>query len=286
MIRLEADEWVCTIAPELGGAILTLSWQGTEVFRPAAKRETHPFRLSSFVMAPYANRISHGRFAWRDTQVELPPNIVGEKHPLHGVAFAAPWRVIEVEDDAVLLAQSNAASPAWPWACELTQRVSVGASGLLHEVELTNADSRAAPCGIGFHPYFAPSSDARLMALVDGVWVADAEQLPVRWQALSDVWAGLALKQDVTIDNCFTGWNSRARIDWPGAARALEVTTSPELDHLHVYVPADGDFFCIEPVSHRPNAINADPEARGAMRVLEAGEKMSAWMRVAVAEDQ
>ena len=49
-----------------------------------------------------------------------------------------------------------------------------------------------------------------------------------------------------------------------------------------MFTPPERDFYCVEPVSHVPNAIQmADPAAHG-LRTLEHGQRWEAWMRLQV----
>jgi aldose 1-epimerase len=46
--------------------------------------------------------------------------------------------------------------------------------------------------------------------------------------------------------------------------------------HLQVYTPPDQDFFCVEPVSHVPNALNLpNPSLEQAMHVVQPGATLS-----------
>jgi aldose 1-epimerase len=45
---------------------------------------------------------------------------------------------------------------------------------------------------------------------------------------------------------------------------------------FHVYVPEGGDFFCVEPVSHRPNAFSGDAE----QHIIELGETRRLTMQL------
>lgn len=279
MLRIDAAAWSCAVAPAQGGAILGLTHNGADVLRRSAPGAAHPFEHASFVMAPYANRIARGRFRFAGREHHLAANVAGEAHPLHGIGLTSSWGVPSADAHAVTLELTHAGDESWPWACVLRQRISLDEAGFLHEASVTNAAKTEAPAGLGFHPYFWPSMEATLTAAVDGMWTMDAQQLPVQHEERSDAWAVAPVRGARTIDNCFSGWTQRARLAWPG--RALELTASPELTHLHVYAPAEGDFFCLEPVSHRPDAINGPAGERGAMRILRPGEVLSAWMRLA-----
>jgi aldose 1-epimerase len=54
---------------------------------------------------------------------------------------------------------------------------------------------------------------------------------------------------------------------------SLRLEAGPALRHLQVYTPPGQDFFCVEPVSHMPDAINHPGHP---MRVLAPGESFTA----------
>lgn len=78
---------------------------------------------------------------------------------------------------------------------------------------------------------------------------------------------------ELPLDNCFTGWDGNLTV----MRRKVRVslTASKELGLLHVYAPPGADFFCAEPVSHMPDAINR-PGEPGQMQVLRPGETFEA----------
>ena len=80
-------------------------------------------------------------------------------------------------------------------------------------------------------------------------------------------------------DHCFEGWRGAARIR--DEKLSLKLTSS--LPYLMVYTPDPANYFCVEPVSHVPNAIHmAEPSAHGLLS-LGAGESTEAWMKIEVA---
>src|SRR5258708_7183929 len=75
------------------------------------------------------------------------------------------------------------------------------------------------------------------------------------------------------LDNCFSGWNGEATLP------CMRIHADPVLRNLQVYTPIGADFFCVEPVSHVPDAINrpALPDDQ-AMSVLPPGETLTCQM--------
>jgi aldose 1-epimerase len=74
-----------------------------------------------------------------------------------------------------------------------------------------------------------------------------------------------------------------AEILLPEERLRLALTASRSLRWLHIYSPPGLDFFCIEPVSHMPNAINRSaPPAITGHKLLAPGERFDARVTLSV----
>jgi aldose 1-epimerase len=79
---------------------------------------------------------------------------------------------------------------------------------------------------------------------------------------------------DAQLDNCFTNWTRRVQIS--GLAAGITIEADNVFRHLQVYTPPNQDFFCVEPVSHVPNALKIrDLSSDQAMHVVQPGAKLS-----------
>lgn len=282
MLQIASHDYEAGLDPELGGGVAFLRFRGVDVLRPACAAPTSPLQSSAFPLVPYANRIAHGRFDWGGRTVQLKPNMEGEPHPLHGDGWRTSWSVALESADRVVLAMHREAGD-WPWAYAARQTVRADELGLVIELEVTNRDDSPMPAGLGFHPYFPGRASARLRATVGGVWLTDAEMLPTRLapaDTFGDWAAGAPVASPALIDNCYAGWSGTAEITLPEQGLAVRLTASPNLDRLQLYSPPGAAFFCVEPVSHRPNAVNAaDPLAEGIV-ALAPGGVLTATMRI------
>lgn len=272
------------LAPELGGSVLSFTRAGRDLLRPSPEATTDVLETASFPLVPYANRIAGGRFEFGERIAQLPGNMAGQAHPLHGDGWRGPWRV-EAQDGASAVLRFDPGDSAWPWRYAARQAVRLVEDGLVLELEVENRDRAPGPFGIGFHPYFPDAATARLTAATTGAWMTDPEALPIRWEAgqpLADWNAGHAVRGSRLIDHCHTGWDGAARIELGAEGPVLRLTASAEMSCLHIYAPPGEAYFCLEPVSHSPNALNAaDPVAQG-VRILEPGESLRGWMRLAI----
>ena len=121
---------------------------------------------------------------------------------------------------------------------------------------ITNHHHAPAPAGIGLHPYFPKDNAAALRFDADGVWTNGPDMLPVRHGPIPADWDHRTPRQAAMerLDNCFTGWNGLAHIS--AGPASLRIQASAAFPNLQVFTPDWGDFFCAEPVSHIPDALN------------------------------
>jgi aldose 1-epimerase len=272
-LRLAAGEWALEAAPERGGAILSLTRAGRDVLRPTPAVIEGPFDLACFPLVPYANRIASGTFAWDGEAIRLPRNHLEQAHPLHGIGWLLPWEVISSDDGSMVMRLVHRGDATWPWPFSAEQRLALTPNGLEATLEIVNDGDRSMPVSLGFHPYFAAADTLCFEA--EGVWLADAEMLPERHaaaNALGDWSAGASLSQPDLVDHCYTGWSGVATIARADGDIVLEAENAPA---LHVYVPPGKDFFCAEPVTAMPDAVNHDGAA-----TLSPGERMRIGMKI------
>lgn len=277
-MRIAAGEWAATLAPECGGAILSLTHAGRDVLRPAPAGATEPLDVACFPLVPYANRIADGRFVWAGEAFHLPPTHPVSAHPLHGLGWITPWQVAAAGPGEVTMRLDHAADAAWPWSFTAEQHVSLDGSGATLMLTIVSTDTRTMPVSLGFHPYFVREGARALRFAAGEMWLTDDALLPrtrVAADALGDWRADGVLMRDDLIDHCFIGWDGGARVVRDDGDLLVEAEGAPA---LHVYIPPDGAFFCVEPVTAMPDAVNHD-----AAEALQPGETRRVTMRIAAA---
>lgn len=235
------------------------------------------FDFACFPLVPYVNRIAHGRFVWEGEEHRLAPNYAGQAHPLHGLGWLAPWSVLTSDDTAVTMELLHAGDAVWPWPFHSVQTFSLSGSGLRGTLSLRNEGDSPVPWALGFHPYFAKSRGDRFTFSASGVWLADAEMLPVAHaaaDALGDWSKAAPLTRTGLVDHCYTGWDGTARIARSDGDLVLTGANTP---NLHLYVPPNADFFCAEPMTAMPDAVN-----RPATPIIGPGECRTIEMSIAM----
>jgi aldose 1-epimerase len=275
MLRLARGQDSLVIAPEAGASVIGWTRGGRHLFRrpsPESVLNGTPGAMGCFPLVPYCNRIARRHFAWRGVSHELAANFGDHPHAIHGVGWRRPWAIDAVASDSVTLSlRSDATGPealAWPFAFSAQLVYELTGRGLGIHIEVTNLDVAPTPVGIGVHPYFPRAADPIIAFHADGVW-RNQDSIPVAHEPVPAEWDhtnGRSADRE-PLDNCFTGWDGVARL--PG----LRIEADNVFTCLQVFTPAGADFFCVEPVSHAPDAINRPDLARSqSMAALETGQ--------------
>lgn len=215
--------------------------------------------MASFPLVPYANRIAHGRYAVEGQSYKLPLNFGDQPHSIHGFGWQTPWATRETAEAEARLVQTHAGDAGWPWPYQAEQRFALTPLQLSMSLSLTNKGQGAMPAGLGFHPYFVADAATRLQFDAQGLLLATLDMLPER-EAAADMlgdWSQPAeVAGETLIDNAYGGWSGVAAIlRGDGIAITMRAAGAP---WLHLYRPPSEAFFCLEPVSHSPDAINRD----------------------------
>lgn len=263
MLTLQSGDSSLQLLPDAGGAIQAWSCGPVPLMCPVRG-------MGCFPLVPYANRIAHGRFHWDGRDHRLPLNFGNHPHSIHGIGWQRRWIVESSRDDRALLTLAHQGTEGWPFRFAAEQSFVLMPRSLRIELRMTNRHDRAAPAGLGLHPFFPRPSDASLRFNATSVWLNDPTALPERCVPVPDAWDHAADRAvgDEPLDNCFAGWDGAAHLQL-GAA-SMTIAASDVLRHLQVYTPPGEAFFCVEPVTHRPDAINGE-----GMAVLRPGESLA-----------
>jgi aldose 1-epimerase len=283
---LETKAMKLTLLPDLGGSVGGLTYKTRDILRPLARTaDESPLQTAGFPLFPFSGRISEGRFTWNGRDVSLAPNFLPEPHAIHGQAWHAAWQVAEHDSDHARLVFDYKPGD-WPWAYSAEQDFTLRDDGLDLMLRLTNQGEDPMPAGLGWHPYF-PRMDARVKVPVDRVWMSDEGMIPDRL----DVPAGGAdvsdwrIVDELDLDNAFTVSDRISCIEWPSRNLRVEMVSDAVLGHMVIYTPKGQDFFCVEPVSHAPDAVNSQhPGDLTGLHSLAPGETLSARISLTLRE--
>jgi aldose 1-epimerase len=266
MLELQNHDVTLQLTPNSGG-ILRFCWRDMDVFR-RAKEDCAPVDLACFPMLPFAGRIDHGRFSAGGKDIHLAPSnpAADVVHALHGYGWVNRWQVVYSSMSAAKMRFCYQPGD-WPWPFLAEQEFCLLADGYSHLLTLRNDGDTPMPAGMGIHPFF-PLADAKLQLDAKRMWTNDADMMPAQCVEVhpSRQWLG-----NTPLDNCTTGIAGPIQLAWP--SHSLRVEPDSAFTFAHIYAPEGQNFFCVEPVSHMPNALNrGESRAETGVRWLSPGE--------------
>ncbi|MEM0985074.1 MAG: aldose 1-epimerase [Pseudomonadota bacterium] len=272
-------DWSMSVRPDLGGSLTRLFFKDDPVLRPSDGRSiTSPLEGSGFVLAPYSGRIRNAAFVNRGRRIELKRNFSPEPHSIHGVSWTSDWQIKSNDPSGVRLVHEYRGNE-WPWPFDVEQTFRANGNTLSVELQFTNRADKPAPAGLGWHPYFPDPGGATLTANAISIWRRDKEGIAVepRVPEKHEDIRNRKRVMDLSLDDCFSLDQGPVEIVWPDRKTAITLKRSASLGHLIVYTPADQPFFCVEPVSHVPDAFNSSlPFEQTGMRTLHPNDVLTA----------
>ncbi len=276
-VSCEAFGWELSVLPGLGGAVKSLRFAGRDILRPAPANANHPLQCAAFPMIPYSGRIAEARFSFGGREIELNRNFGGELHSIHGQCWLEAWHLSQLEPTRLLLERTHDAEN-WPWTYQSSQHFELVDGYFRLTLSIRNTDLRPMPVGLGWHPYFSRTDSTRISVLPNYIWPRDAggiaqspEPVDLTWRSGSS-----QLVSELDLDDCFSLDHQIMEIIWPDWSLRVKIIADDVLHYVTLFTPA-GDAFCIEPVSHVPNAVNrTSPLDLGGQRVLGPGESFTA----------
>lgn len=294
-ITLENELFRCRLLPALGGSIHSFdcklgNGQTQPMLRHTTKENTTDvLDFACWPLVPFSNRIQYGAFEFEGTKHKIETNYLGGPngiHASHGQGWQFPWAVESADQNQCTLVftfdpKNQGRASLWPYPYVARQHFELHEGGLTHRLAVTNTGTTNMPVGLGLHPYFHKTTGTTLQAKVGGLWEIDHEVIPVAHGAVPPDYDFSSPKSldNTRLDSCFSGYGGLMQIVWPDQAVALNVESSPNLGHFVVYTPQGENFFCAEPVSHKPNAINDKDWTGNGLMILPPQKTEEAWYR-------
>ncbi|MEQ9315116.1 MAG: hypothetical protein RLN72_04635, partial [Henriciella sp.] len=220
--HLSAHGFDLAVQPGAGGRIVSLSYQGKDVFHPDPNPDDMKLLDSGcFPLVPFSNRIRDGRFEFDGHAYTLARNWDGDDNAIHGEGWTGAWTVTQQDDTSIRMWMAG--TDWWPWAYECSHIIRLTPGRVVLSLTVTNLDTRAMPAGLGFHPYFPLSAETQLHFSATGA-IRPMDDHPVRVEPLTAEtdFSRLSGVNARDLDHGYAGWNGLARISQP--ADDLDIT--------------------------------------------------------------
>ncbi|MEM1088019.1 MAG: aldose 1-epimerase [Pseudomonadota bacterium] len=255
MLTLQNNHQQLKLAPEFGGSVISFQVNGQHVLRPAKSMTANTWdarNTAGFPMLPFVGRLSQGRFVLGERTIQLPANMPPEPHAIHGFGWQVAWTVSDASPTHAVL-EHTYRETIWPWHYEATQVFMLNEEGLTLTLSLENQSDTAMPAGFGWHPYF-PADAAHLIAPVTASWTGNAgppEHIPLT--SKTDL-RHLRAVESLNLDTAFNC--DPIPIEIKTRHHQLMLDSDPIFSKLTVYTPQGENYFCVEPITHAPDALN------------------------------
>lgn len=283
-VTLVKGDMLLELDPCAGGAVSKLKHRDLDVLRPAPERvgpAFDPLKYAAFTMVPFVGRIHEARFQISEREIDLHANLPPEPHAIHGHGWQDVWKVESQSKTRASLSYHHAAD-AWPWSYNARQDFQLSDNRLSVELSVKNLSDTPMPAGLGWHPYFSREG-ATLIVPTTHVWSVDAESgtnspAPVK---ITDDLSRARIVDDMILDTAFSVEAGTIEINWP--THGVSIKSDPVFEHATIFVPPGENYFCAEPISHAPNAVNSDlAEDVTGLKWLAPGETLSGKIKLTV----
>ncbi|MGF7007563.1 aldose 1-epimerase [Aminobacter sp. BE322] len=283
-VSLENDRLSLRVSPRGGAVVDGSTLDGRPFLRPFGDGGFDVLRSACFPLVPVGNRVEGNGFELGGARYRFMPN-TAEPYYIHGDGWLADWTVEESSASGMKLAFEQARPEKSPHVYRAVQIITLDGATVRLELKVTNRGRGTMPFGIGFHPYFPRTDGTRLMAPAEGWWTEREGFLPGVRTPIPDR-SDFSIARSLPrrrLNNCFEGWNGRARIVWPETRLAADIEADPVFSRYMLYAPEDDtSSFCLEPMSHTPNALAIS--GRDALHLLAPGETLSGAFSITVSD--
>ena len=272
-VTLVAGEDRVTVDIDRGARLVSLFAGGRErMLGPGPGAVAAETTWGSFLMAPWAGRMSDARLTWEDRTHQLERNL--PPHAIHGVVFDERWSIEELAEHRVVC--SCALDPArWPFGGRVRQTIEIETERLSLNATVTGGDV-SMPAALGWHPWFQRNDDERVRVAVAGERVLETRTDLIPTGRLAPVHGETDLREGPELgprrlDHVYVDVSSPACVTWPDLQ--LTMRFEPPLSTVVVHTPATG--FCVEPQTAWPDALrlkDAGIQETGLMSLPPRGE--------------
>jgi len=223
--------------------------------------QTYKSKYNSAILFPFPNRITDGKFEFKNKSYQLEINETALNNRLHGLVFNTNFTIKEYstsEEQAKIVFtykyNGNVDGFPFPYNLELTYTFTKNNVSLNFEV--LNEGKTAFPFGIGWHPYFKVPNlgnstlnfEAKTQYLVNKNMIP-TEEAPLKFKTP-------LLIKDTFLDDCFITEKSTTSLKTDAYNIEIDSSSKKPTSFLQVYTPESRDCIAIEPMTCAPNSFN------------------------------
>ena len=273
---IESEGWRAEVSPTLGGNIVSLSYNGRDIYVPLKSEKQlkiNPYLQGAPILLP-ANRTAGGKFYFKGTEYSLPVNEPATGAHLHGLVHRQSFTVKYCGETEIRLIYENKGDIyPFPFLLEVNYLIRDGV--FRQEYTVTNKGKGEMPFTFALHTTFKePKSFSVPIDYCqekDGFHIPTGKYIPLNRQE-----QGYALgspSKGLIISGYYRACGHTAYLD------SLSYTVSDNFDHWILFNGrGESGLLCVEPQCGKVNGLNI----KDGCKILNPNEKTEFWTEIKI----
>lgn len=255
-ITIKNNQLSLGILPDCGGSLSFFKYKEHDVLRACDPNESEANLSALFPMIPYVSFISNGHFPYFGITRNVPTNSPVSKYPMHGDFWRSKTTVLNQSETSVELQLVHKKEDGFPYDYTAKVVYTLKDNELQITLKLQNDMPIPMPYGLGIHPFFNLNKSTTVCYQAQSIWFRGGDPImghPYAIPASFDFSKPRSLPRtalDISVDN----WEGCAEISDKNYTLTMRANTS--FGHLILHAPRGKNYFCLEPVTHTPDAFN------------------------------
>lgn len=269
---IESEGWRAEVAPALGGNIVSLSYNGRDIYLPLKSEkqlEINPYLQGAPILLP-ANRTAGAKFGFNGKEYNLPLNEPATGAHLHGLVHRQPFTVKYCGESEIKLIYENKGD-IYPFPFLLTVNYLIKNGVFRQEYTVINTGKGEMPFTFALHTTFKePNSFSVPIDLCqekDGFHIPTGRYVPLNSQEQG--YTSGSPSKGLIISGYYRACGHTAYLD------NLSYTVSDNFDHWILFNGrGESGLLCVEPQCGKVDGLNI----KDGCKILNPNEETKFWI--------
>lgn len=273
---IEAEGWRAKVAPTLGGNIVSLSYNGRDIYVPLKNEkqlEINPYLQGAPILLP-ANRTAGAKFGFKGNEYKLPLNEPATGAHLHGLVHRQPFTVKYCGESEIKLIYENKGD-IYPFPFLLEVNYLIKGNIFRQEYKVINTGKSEMPFTFALHTTFTEpntfSVPIDLCQEKDGFHIPTGKYVPL--DRGEQGYASGSPSKGIIISGYYRACGHTAYLD------NLSYTVSDNFDHWVLFNGrGESGLLCVEPQCGKVDGLNI----KDGCKILNPNEETKYWTKLKI----
>ena len=273
---IEAEGWRAEVAPTLGGNIVSLSYNGRNIYVPLKSEkqlEINPYLQGAPILLP-SNRTAGAKFGFNGKEYNLPLNEPATGAHLHGLVHRQPFTVKYCGESEIKLIYENKGD-IYPFPFLLEVNYLIKGNIFRQEYTVINTGKSEIPFTFALHTTFIEpncfSVPIDLCQEKDGFHIPTGKYVPLNRGEQG--YASGSPSKGIIISGYYRACGHTAYLD------NLSYTVSENFDHWILFNGrGESGLLCVEPQCGKVDGLNI----KDGCKILNPNEETEFWTELKI----